>query len=168
MHPVQILGSRRVQSPQAPQPGKKGFKLAGVGTMKPKPTLLANDFMKPWWMKNKKRLVAYKEYIEANERAKCEAEIVEDKIIIKEYYLVLMADNQRLTEELVKLKDVISKGTDMKVELLKENAKLKELLKEAEKWVCEKCAVCDHIRCERYEWLTKQKLWSGSQKPSKH
>jgi len=49
----------------------------------------------------------------------------------------------------------------------KEIAKLKELLKEAEKWGCEKCAICDHIRCERYEWLTKQKLWSGSQKPSK-
>jgi len=56
-----------------------------------------------------------------------DAEIVEDKIIIKEW----MADNQRLTEELVKLKDVISKGTDMKVELLKENAQLKELVKEA-------------------------------------
>ena len=37
--------------------------------------------------------------------------------------------------EIAQLKDVISKGTDMKVELLKENAKLKELVKELLKFM---------------------------------
>jgi len=90
-------------------------------------------------------------------KKKQEAEIVEDKIIIKEYYLVLMADNQRLTEELVKLKDVISKGTDMKVELLKENAKLKELLKEAyDGW-----KDCIYSGKQYVEWLAKAKQALG-------
>ena len=97
-------------------------------------------------------------------KKKQEAEIVEDKIIIKEYYLVLMADNQRLTEELVKLKDVISKGTDMKVELLKENAQLKELVREAEPWIdwdtCELDCAC--LDCPKHrEWLAKAKQALG-------
>ena len=83
-------------------------------------------------------------------------------------------NNVEIMVEIAQLKTIISDkdytiktASDVIENRNKQIAQLKELLKEAEKWVCEKCAVCDHIRCERYEWLTKQKLWSGSQKPSK-
>jgi len=154
--------------------------------MKPKPTLLANDFMKPWWMKNKKRLVAYKEYIEANERAKCGAEIAELNAEIAGHMLsfdeieklsiIGLKQEKELKLEIATLRmENRTKEREVK-RLVTEIAQLKELVREQRATfsknclkgfatMCRKCYKDDEVGgCERKRWLAKAKQALGEGK----
>ena len=114
---------------------------------------------------NEARIKEYKKVIRAKDT---EIAKLKDMLTANGLLWYKKEKDKEIAQLIAHLKDVISKGTDMKVELLKEIAALKELVREVIDHInCDErieCEDCEDEDCSMKAWLAKAKQALGKGK----